>query len=233
MLNQAKHQTAYIKILKAIYSDPMLATNLGFKGGTAAYLFHHLPRFSVDLDFDLINPDQKLLVFDTLNKTLSKIGQLKDATEKHYTLFFLLNYEKFNRNIKIEISKRPTPNQFEIKQYLGIPMLIMSKSDMVANKLSAFLTRKRFASRDLFDVWFFLKEGWGLNQNTLKSQTNLTYKQAMSKAIKKAENLKSTQLMQGLGELVDKKQQDWIKNNLIKEVVFHLKLYQKTTPTHP
>lgn len=227
MLNQAKHQAAYSQILKAIYSNPLLANNLGFKGGTAAYLFHHLPRFSVDLDFDLINPDQKLQVFNTLEKILPKIGQLKDAAEKHYTLFFLLNYEKHNRNIKIEISKRPAKNQFEIKQYLGIPMLIMSKPDMVSNKLSAFLTRKRFASRDLFDVWFFLKEGWDINSDTLKKQTNLTYKQALKQAIKKAESLKSTQLMQGLGELINKKQQHWIKNNLIKETIFHLKLYQK------
>lgn len=227
MLNQAKHQAAYIKILKAIYANPLLAVNLGFKGGTAAYLFHHLPRFSVDLDFDLINPNQKLEVFKTLKKILPKIGQLKDATEKHFTLFFLLNYEKFNRNIKIEISKRPTPNQFEIKQYLGIPMLIMSKSDMVANKLSAFLTRKKFASRDLFDVWFFLQNEWEINQNTLKEKTNLTYKQALKQAIKKSGDLKSTQLMQGLGELINQRQKDWAKKKLIPETVFQLKLYQK------
>lgn len=227
MLNQAKHQTAYIKILKAIYSNPLLAANLGFKGGTAAYLFHHLPRFSVDLDFDLINSNQKLEVLKTLTKILPKIGRLKDVAEKHFTLFFLLSYEKFNRNIKIEISKRPTPNQFEIKQYLGIPMLIMSKPDMAANKLSAFLTRKKFASRDLFDVWFFLQNEWEINQSTLKEKTNLNYKQALKQAIKKASNLKSTQLMQGLGELINQKQKDWVKKKLIQETIFQLKLYQK------
>jgi hypothetical protein len=35
--------------------------------------------------------------------------------------------------------------------------------------------------------------------------------------------------MPGLGELVDKKQQHWIKNHLIEETIFQLKLYQKIT----
>ena len=227
MLNINKHQATYIKILKAIYSNPLLATNLGFKGGTAAYLFHKLPRFSVDLDFDLINLDKKKQVFDTLNKLLPTIGQIKDASDKHYTLFFLLNYEKYNRNIKIEISKRPQPNKFITKSYLGIPMLVMAKPDMTANKLSALLTRKRFASRDLFDVWFFLSNEWPINKTTLEKQTNLTYKQALSQAIKRVKMLKSTRLLHGLGELVNQKQKAWARQKLIQETIFPLQLYKK------
>ena len=41
-------------ILKDIYADITINSLLGFKGGTCAYFFYNLPRFSVDLDFDLL-----------------------------------------------------------------------------------------------------------------------------------------------------------------------------------
>ena len=55
MLDHAKHRAVLINILKDIYSDPLLRTLLGFKGGTAAMLFYNLPRISVDLDFNLLD----------------------------------------------------------------------------------------------------------------------------------------------------------------------------------
>ena len=68
MLNKAKHQLLMTQILKEIYSDIEISSTLGFKGGTCAYFFYHLPRFSVDLDFDLIQPKlaDKQAVFDKI-----------------------------------------------------------------------------------------------------------------------------------------------------------------------
>jgi predicted nucleotidyltransferase component of viral defense system len=43
-----------LQILRDIYSDLELANVLGFKGGSALMFFYNLPRFSVDLDFNLI-----------------------------------------------------------------------------------------------------------------------------------------------------------------------------------
>ena len=54
MLDTDRHKNILIKILKDIYTDNTIGPILGFKGGTAAYLFYDLPRFSVDIDFDLI-----------------------------------------------------------------------------------------------------------------------------------------------------------------------------------
>ena len=48
-----------LQILRDIYSDLELANYLGFKGGTALMFFHGLPRFSVDLDFNLLKPEKK------------------------------------------------------------------------------------------------------------------------------------------------------------------------------
>lgn len=55
MFERDQHKIILIKILKAIYSDPILRTILGFKGETAGFLFYNLPRLSVDLDFEELN----------------------------------------------------------------------------------------------------------------------------------------------------------------------------------
>src|SRR3989338_3188375 len=53
MLDRNKHQAALYRLLTGLLRDTYLASMLGFKGGTACYFFHDLPRFSVDLDFDI------------------------------------------------------------------------------------------------------------------------------------------------------------------------------------
>ena len=171
MLNKEKHQFVMVSILKEIYSDPALRNVLGFKGGTAAFLFYGLPRLSVDLDFDVLDESKLQLVFKRVRKILSSLGELQEAREKKYTLFFLLSYGKGERKVKIEISKRKTASSFEVKNYLGIPMLVIRKEDMIAGKLSALLTRRKFAARDLFDLLFFLKQGWEINEKLVKEKT--------------------------------------------------------------
>ena len=42
------HKNILIKILKDIYTDSSLGPLLGFKGGTAAYLFYDLNRLLAD-----------------------------------------------------------------------------------------------------------------------------------------------------------------------------------------
>lgn len=64
MLNKDLHRAVLINTLNTIYSDSQIRTLVGFKGGTAAVLFYKLPRFSVDLDFDLLDESKKELVFE-------------------------------------------------------------------------------------------------------------------------------------------------------------------------
>lgn len=229
MLNKNKHKVTIIKILKDIYSDANIRSVLGFKGGTAAFLFYNLPRLSVDLDFDLLEKNKKEAVFNKLPSILSSYGKVIEKTEKRYTLFFLVSYKKGERKIKVEISKRPIKANFEIKNYLGIPILVMKKEDIVAGKLAAFLTRKKFASRDLFDLWFFLKNDWQINEYYFKKQTNLSLNQGLKKAIVKLKTIKDNQLLQGLGELLEEKEKKWVKTQLKKELLFYFKLYLESS----
>src|SRR5437879_2443229 len=119
------HKGNLVNILRVIYSDTLLRNVLGFKGGTAAMLFYNLPRFSVDLDFDLLDPDKKEKVFIRLKKILPRFGMVTQAQDKQYTLFFLLSYKKGERGLKVEISKRTMQSAYELKNFLGIPMLVM------------------------------------------------------------------------------------------------------------
>lgn len=224
MFDAVKHKTLLITILQKIYSDVELRTILGFKGGTAAMMFYDLPRMSVDLDFDLLKEDKKDLVFEKINRIIRPYGQVYDATEKRFTLFFLLSYEKGKQAVKIEISKRKGGNTFEFKNYLGISMLVIKQADAAAGKLAALITRKKFAMRDVFDVWFYLKNSWPINEAVLKEKTGLSLRQALKEAIKKTVKIKENQILQGLGELLDNKQKTWVRDNLLKETIFWLKL---------
>jgi len=227
MFDKNKHKIILVKILKNIYSDKDLRNVLGFKGGTALFLFYGLPRISVDLDFNLLDEKKKSLVFEKLKKILSHFGEVLEAKEKRYTLFFLISYEKGERKIKVEVSKRRVPTVYEVKDYLGIPILVTKKESLSSGKLSAFLTRKKLAARDLFDLWFILEKNWQFDENLLKFQTNLSLKSALKEAIKKIKKIKTNQLLQGIGELVEEKDKNWIKNNLKKELLFLLNLYLK------
>ena len=227
MMNVDSHRMVFVNILREIYSDSLLRTKLGFKGGSAAMFFYGLPRFSVDLDFDLLAPDQKDEVLGKLKNSLSRFGNLVEALEKKYTLFFLLDYGKGERNMKIEISKRPEKSKFVPRDYLGITMLVMTEADMAAGKLAALLTRKRFATRDVFDVWYFLKSGWPINEKFLYEKSGMTLATALKKTQVRVKKIKKTELLAGLGELLDNKQKAWVKEKLIEEVLFQLRLRQK------
>ena len=59
MLNIDKHRNIIFQILKDIAGDIDISPILGFKGGTAALIFYGLNRFSVDLDFDLLDESKE------------------------------------------------------------------------------------------------------------------------------------------------------------------------------
>lgn len=222
------HRGIFINILRDIYSASLLRSILGFKGGTAAMLFYGLPRFSVDLDFDLLDPKKKDEVFVRLKEILPQFGTLTETSEKRNTLFFLLVYQKGERNLKVEVSKRPSESGFAVRNYLGISMLVMKKEDMAASKLSALLTRKRFAARDLFDLWFFLKNDWQINEKLVEGRTGMSFPDALIKAQDQVKRVKKTELLAGLGDLLDNKQKTWVKEKLTGELIFQLKLYLET-----
>ena len=224
MLDINIHKTILLRILKNIYSDSALSSILGFKGGTAAYFFYALGRFSVDLDLDLLDESKEQLVFERIKKIVSEFGVVKEATKKRNTILFVLSYSDQAQNIKVEISRRNFGSRYELKSYLGISMYVMIKEDMFAHKLVAMLERGGKTHRDIFDVWFFLKNNWSVNEGIIKKRTNLGLKQFLEKCVGILEGMSDRNILSGIGELLDQKQKAWVKANLRKDTIFLLKL---------
>ena len=218
-------------ILKDIYTDTALAPLLGLKGGTAAYFFYKLPRFSVDLDFDLFVLDEALQnqVFEKIEQILKQYGTIKDKKIKQNTIFLLLSYGELDRNIKIEISTRQLipdlKNYYQLKEYLGISMLVGAEKYLFSAKLIALSQRKETAARDIYDIWFFAKNNFDIDPEIIRIRTGKESKAYLSDCIAIINKFKDNQILKEIGELLSEKEKNWIKNNLKKDVIFLLKNY--------
>ena len=223
-LDLAKHKNILLQILKDIYTDITIGPILGFKGGTAVYLFYNLSRFSVDLDFDLLDSTKSEYVYTRLVTILQKYGTVKRNYQKRYTLFLLGSYAEKSQNIKVEVNLRDFGSRYEIKDYLGIAMKVMLQEDMFANKLVAIWERLGKTNRDIFDVWFFLKNNWPINQPIITKRTNLPLTKFLQKCITSLESMSNRNILTGIGELLDPQQKPWIKANLITDTILLLKI---------
>ncbi len=232
-LNIPTHKSILLQILKDIYSNTNLSPYLGFKGGTAAYLFYNLERFSVDLDFDLLDETKEEQVFSEIERIVRNYGQIKEARKKRFNLFFLLSYEEKAQNTKIEINRRTFGSRYEIKTYLGISMLVMIKEDMFAHKLMAMHERMGKSNRDIFDVWFFLKNNWSINKKIVEERSQISFAKLLDKCITQLKKTTSRNILDGMGELLNEKQKSWAKTSLIPDTIFLLKLMRENEKQTP
>ena len=224
MLDRNKHEIIFKNILKEIYSNRLLAPILGFKGGTACYLFYGLPRFSTDLDFNLLDLSKQDEVFEKMKNILEKYGEILKADKKRDTLFFLVRYQKGKQAVKVEISLRGDEDHYELKNLLGISVLTMVKEDIFAHKLVAVTERVATANRDLFDINYFLVKMWDVNKEIIKKRTGKNLKQYLKELIEFIDKKVATKnILDGLGEVLTEKQKDCTKAILKRDLLFNLK----------
>lgn len=226
MLDINRHKFLLVSLLKDIYTDIELATALGFKGGTAHMLFYDLPRFSVDLDFNLLSKEMGKVVFEKTRNILLQHGRIKDEAEKHFGLLCVLDYGVGTRNLKVEISNREYPDRYEIKNYLGIPMMVMEKQDMFAHKLCALLDRKVFTSRDVFDVYFYMKDKTPVNKQIVELRMQMSFEAYMDACIERIALISTKKLLDGIGDLIDDKLKTFVRNRLKQECLQFLQMYK-------
>ena len=223
-LDTSIHKTILFQILKDIYSDTTISPFLGFKGGTAALMFYGLDRFSVDLDFDLLDERREDRVYERVVEIVQKYGTLKDSYKKRHNLFCLLSYEDKAHNIKVEINRRQFESRYEIKTYLGVSMLVIVSEDMFAHKLMAMYERIGKTSRDIYDVWFFLKSRFPINKKIVEQRAEMPFDELVKKCVKKLEKMNNRNMLDGVGELLTKGQKDWVRAKLREETIALLKL---------
>lgn len=234
MLTQDKHRVAMYRLLTGIFRDTYLSAVLGFKGGTACYFFYNLPRFSVDLDFDIIAKKDDATVCEEVFKRVKEIINregltIRDEASKRNTVFFHISYEDAEHNIKVEMSVRDYPNTYEIKDFYGLSARVLARQDMFAHKLIAATERKRTASRDFFDIWFFFKQGWPINEDIVKLRTGKNLKAYLGHLREFTRgHFSGRNILQGMGEVVDEKQKIWVKNRLKDELIGIIGFYMDT-----
>jgi len=220
MLEKNKHELILKQILKDIYKQKDLTGVMAFKGGTCLYMFYGLKRFSTDLDFNLLNES-----FDPAKVTgvLEKYLTIEEQRSKRNTWFWLGGYEKGLQKIKVEISKRDYPDKYVNLDYLGMTIPVLQPEYMFAHKLCAITDRKKLHNRDLYDSWFMFEKQWEPNEEIIKIRTGLTKKDYFEKLIPYIEK-NAKNVLDGLGEVLDRKQKFWVKENLVKELLFSLRL---------
>lgn len=227
MFDINRHRFYMVQILKNIYSDIELSNYLGFKGGTALMFFYELPRFSVDLDFDLLNRDKAAVVYDKLRKIILKYGSISDEAQKFFGQLIVLDYGKGERKLKIEISNRLFENHYEIKSLFGINVKVMTAPDMFAHKLCALLDRGAKTNRDIFDIWFFMEKQTPINKNIVETRMKIGLSEHISNCINYLESIRNKHLLDRLGELMDQETKQFVKTQLLNECIGHLKFYEK------
>ena len=227
MIDLNRHKFFLVKILKDIYTDIELANYLGFKGGTALMFFYDLPRFSVDLDFNLLDIKKEDIVYRKVRKILLKYGTIFDEAKKFYGPLIVLDYGFKERKLKVEISNRLFDDRYEIKNLLGINMKVMVREDMFAHKLCALLDRNVITNRDIFDCRFFMQNQTPVNKSIVESRMEMPLTDYLQKCIEHLESLSDKGLLQGMGELMDNKMKENIQMKMLPEVIELLKFYKK------
>lgn len=213
------HHQFLMRILQDIYRDPDLAKHLYFKGGTALYLFYDLPRFSTDLDFDISKdcPDPEE-IFKKLKNTINKYGKIKDSRIKRNTILLVLSYEKYRTLIKIEASIRNFPEKYEIKNFFGTDIKLLSLDLICAQKLMALA--ERIKGRDLFDAYYIFLNKFPISKSIISLRMEKNMKEFWIHLKNKVEkNFNRRNVLHELGEVVKPHQKDWIRNSLKKEVI--------------
>lgn len=226
-LDTSVHKTILFQMLKDMYSDTTIAPFLGFKGGTAALMFYGLDRFSVNLDFDLLDESKETQVFEKVIEIVKKYGTLKESYKKRFNLFCLLSYEDKAHNIKVEINRRQFGSKYEIKTYLGVSMMVMVPEDMFAHKLMAMYERIGKTSRDIYDVWIFLSNRFSINKEIVEKRSGMSFNQLLNKCIQQLEKMNNRNILNGVGELLTTSQKDWAKAKLRQETISLLRLRLK------
>ncbi|MDD3167692.1 MAG: nucleotidyl transferase AbiEii/AbiGii toxin family protein [Bacteroidales bacterium] len=227
MIHVNKHKFFLTQILKDIYSDIELVNCLGFKGGTALMFFYELPRFSVDLDFNLLDLSKEKTAYEKLRIILLKHGKIFDEAMKYYGPIIVLDYGVGERKLKVEISNRQWNNHYERKNLLGINMQVMVAPDMFAHKLCALLDRDELTNRDIFDCWFFMQRQTPINKEIVETRMEIPLTDYIQKCINQLEKMSDRGLLNGLGELVDEYMKKFVRTKLRTETLSLLRFYKE------
>lgn len=176
---EAYHKMQLYRLLTAIVDDEKIATQICFKGGTCAAMLGFLDRFSIDLDFDLLEKANKEDLRQYFHQLFVGLNlEIKD--ESQTTLQFLLRYEaepNQRNTIKLDVLDQGCKTDVCQSQYLPEIdrfMNCQTIETMFANKLVALVERfeknNSIAGRDVYDIHYFFMRGYIYEAGVIKER---------------------------------------------------------------
>ncbi len=187
------HKSYMNRLLIEIIDNPRLSQYLAFKGGTCAAMLGFLDRFSVDLDFDLLDKTQATVLRGEFHTIFRKLG-LTIAREYDTVLFFQVRYPNENQSKRntLKVSAHDIPvaaNDYMVQDFKEIDRLMKSQTieTMFANKLVAVTDRyakhKTIAGRDIFDIHHYFVQGYMYKGAVIQERTGLEPKEYLARLI--------------------------------------------------
>lgn len=184
-------------ILSGLYNGGFFDV-AAFYGGTCLRIFHGLQRFSEDMDFSLLSPDenfdfssyfQPIIDAFTLvgrkveirKKDKKSFGKVESAFLKDNTNVYDVSFQtEKSIKIKIEVDTDP-PLKFSTEQkLLLLPISFMTRCftlpDLFAGKMHALVFRmwkNRLKGRDWYDFEYYVRHGIPLNYTHLRERIRL------------------------------------------------------------
>jgi predicted nucleotidyltransferase component of viral defense system len=222
-LDTQKHKFILMSILLGISKNKLLKKSLIFKWETALFLLYWLDRFSTDLDFDVIDGQNYENIWKEINNILEWYGEVKNSYIKRNTIFSLLSYGNIDHNIKIEISTRWISGNYTLKNFLWIQLNILDIWSLSANTFIALKNRSKIANRDIYDIYFILKNNFDIDIQIIELRSEMSFREYIVSMIDFLENLpKKYNILDWLWVTLNEKQKYFVKNNLIPETIFLL-----------
>jgi len=223
------HKSYLNRVLIEIIDRTVLSQCLAFKGGTCAAMLGFLDRFSVDLDFDVINNADETILRQEFHLVFDYLG-LMVAQELNNALMFRLRYPNDpgkRNNLKVSASSQfVKANTYKVVYIAEIDRMMTSQTveTMFANKLVAVTDRydlhKTIAGRDIYDIHHFFMQGYTYNPDVIRERTGFepkNYLDKLSAFIK--QHVTQTTINEDLNMILPNKQYQRIRKILIPETI--------------
>ena len=216
MFDKKLHEDNIRKILTWLFTSE-ISDFLWFKWWTLTYLCYGLDRFSTDIDIDILDTEKEQEIIDTVRKLLYSLWDIKNET------LWKFRYDERGMNIKVELNKRiRKANTYDFKEIDWVKIRCMKKDSIFGNKLVALYERMK--NRDLYDVNFFLKNKFPLNEKLIEERTWKNKEEFIKELISiLPDHYNHNTILAEIWEVLTDEQKIWMKNKALNETIELLK----------
>jgi len=223
------HKSYLNRLLIEISDDPRLLQALAFKGGTCASMLGFLDRFSVDLDFDLLQKTSEESIRGQFRQIFDYLGLAIKKEFDNVLMFQVLYPSRPNKRNTIKISVNSLTvkaNEYKVQYFPEIDRLMNSQTieTMFANKLVAVMDRynnhQTIAGRDIYDIHYFFISGYSYSEAVIKERTGEDPKDYFKKLTEFIKDKVTQTMINGdLNALLPERQFQSVRKVLIPETL--------------